>query len=444
PAASHFVPTKVPRVNRGTGTSTHTTTTTGSTLGSTNEVDESVGLVSESTTAASETDTSQSEQPSSATSESGDADVPKSLKPSAKSLREIRFVSDLFMPKGRPLFEAQSALHVTYAIHDALLGIMAFAEAGMLHCDISAFNILLINPAVHYRGSKGEWNESVKGSLGKLVWDSLPSQPLLETTSSATNSKTRDREREYYVTSRNRGPYAVLCDAEHAVNENRPPEKVHRDRTGTPAFISAQLLLDPPDGESPVRRTFIHDLESLMWVLVWVVAHQQPAKMNDKARNFVRKLTQYDLNALGEFKRLFIKNFADVETEISDFDNSWSKQLAPIIQEMAYYFAHFLYPTTTNTENSHHESTDPKDEYEYFSFEKKSNTAALELMLKTHNEFMSFNRWTTFIYFLNLFQTSIKTLSKTEKPVDLTHRVDINFLKTECLHNHTKACGLTL
>ncbi|KAG9082193.1 hypothetical protein FRC07_014282, partial [Ceratobasidium sp. 392] len=410
----------------GTGTSTHTTatTTTGSTLESTNEADESAESASQSTAAVSEIGTSQSEQPSSATSESRDVDAPK---PFVKSLREIRFASDLLMPKGKPLFEAQSALHVTYAIHDALLGklssIMAFAEAGMLHCDISAFNILLVNPDVHYKDSR--WNKPVKKSLGKLVWNSLSSQPLPESGLSAAETKNSDEAREELVDSLKRGPYAVLCDAEHAVNERRPLEKVHRDRTGTPAFISAQLLLDPPAGERPVRRSFIHNLESLMWVLIWVVAHEEPAKMSDEACNLIRNLSQYDLNALGNFKRSFIKNYEEAGKTISDFGNSWSIKLAPVIQDMAFFFDHFLYPTMpcidrSGPQNSNSNRSVPRNP-RLTVHKKTANQAAeyAQTRLKIQDQFMKYDRLTAFHHLLGVVTDAIENLSGTDEPVDL-------------------------
>jgi hypothetical protein len=53
---------------------------------------------------------------------------------------------------------------------------MAFTETGTVHCDISAYNILLINPETHY--VDGQWNKPVKGSLGNLVWNCLSTEPL--------------------------------------------------------------------------------------------------------------------------------------------------------------------------------------------------------------------------------------------------------------------------
>ncbi|KAG8679958.1 hypothetical protein FRC08_016630 [Ceratobasidium sp. 394] len=241
PAASRFIPTVVPSSPTHTETSTYTTTsTTESNEGSdTKPIGELALIANDENT---KTKPSQSEQPSNPTPECKDQDepVPSPTYPP----RETRFESDLLMPNG----------------------IMAFDEAGMLHRDISAYNILLINPEVHYRGTDRKWNNTVEGSLGNLVWKCLSSKPLPDVVSNATDTEIADSGRswrEEYIDGLSRGPYAVICDAEHAVKERRPLEEVHRDRTGTPTFVSAQLLLNPI-GRAPVYRSFVHDLESLM------------------------------------------------------------------------------------------------------------------------------------------------------------------------------------
>ncbi|KAG9128570.1 hypothetical protein FRC07_000003 [Ceratobasidium sp. 392] len=413
-AASYFVPTNVSQILT-TSASTHTTTATGSAAGSTDESNAPAGPASDSSAVQSEIMSSQLEQTNSATSESAGVDAPDLSIPSAELLREIRFASDLLMPKGRPLSDAQSALHVMYAMHDALLGVVAFAEAGMLHCDISAFNILLVDPEVHYAGINKEWNKSVQGSLGKLVWNSLSSQLLPKVGSAMAKSANSAEARKEYVDSLDRGPYAVLCDAECAADEEQSLEPMRWDPTGTPAFFSAQLLLGPFDGEPPVRRSFIHDLESLMWVLIWVVAHQQPEKMSGKACDFIRELSQHDLNALGNFKRLFIMNFMEAEDEISKFGNSWSKQLAPAIKKMASFFAHFLYPVKEKVEEGKpNASVDSR----FASYQEEGANDELEqLMGAEHNRYMKHDRLKTFYHFLGITTESIKTLSRLKTPL---------------------------
>jgi hypothetical protein len=45
---------------------------------------------------------------------------------------------------------------------------MAFTEAGKIHCDISAYNLLLVNPEKHYEGPK--WSEHVSNGPKLDVW----------------------------------------------------------------------------------------------------------------------------------------------------------------------------------------------------------------------------------------------------------------------------------
>ncbi|KAG9079420.1 hypothetical protein FS749_008541 [Ceratobasidium sp. UAMH 11750] len=297
---------------------------------------------------------------------------------------------------------------------------MAFAEAGMLHRDISAYNILLINPEAHYLGTDGKWNNTVKGSLGNLVWKCLSPQPLPDVVSNATDMEIANSGRswrEEYIDDLGRGPYAVLCDAEHAVNEKRALE-VHRDRTGTPIFVSAQLLLNPV-GRAPVHRSFVHDIESLMWVLVWVTIHQDPQNMSEKAREFARELSRRDLNALGEFKQSTTQRYLALRQTITEFGNPWSKQLAPTIQTMARFFADFLYPNEDpNIESSDNQVFAPLEfQFRYPDFERPDPRA--QIGRDEHLLRMKEDRLRTFQYFLELFGCSIASLSPGVEEVDI-------------------------
>ncbi|KAG8714761.1 hypothetical protein FRC09_017276 [Ceratobasidium sp. 395] len=124
-AAPHFIPTSTTQTTSAvTSASTlaHTTTTVESNAESTEMSDGSAGPANNSSVTKSETASSRYEHPRSATSDAGAVDVPEPLKSSADLLREVRIASDLLMPKGRPLSDAQSALHVAYAMHDTVLG----------------------------------------------------------------------------------------------------------------------------------------------------------------------------------------------------------------------------------------------------------------------------------------------------------------------------------
>ncbi|KAG8707337.1 hypothetical protein FRC08_000575 [Ceratobasidium sp. 394] len=394
-AASRFVPTRVPPPGTETETETSTRTTSLSTVSNaeTHAPLDVPDKATESDDETVETETSQteaSEQPSSATSVAEAADAPE---PTDRVPREVRFKSDILMPKGRPLSEAQHPLHLLCAIHDALLGIAAYAEAGMVHCDISAYNILLVDPKIHYMASGG-WNKSVKGSLGDLIWNCTGSEPLPPTPEGTMETTEPSRSpREKYVENLKRGPLGVSSDAEFSIKERRPPSEVHRDRTGTPAFISAQLLTDPPVGQPSVARTFIHDIESLLWVLIWMTAHHEPSKMNINAREFIQELSQYDLRKLGKFKLSTIKAYEDLDSSIINFDNSWSEDLAPVIQELAEFLYHFLYATEPTTK-------------------KQLKYSTMVAAFQKHRELMSLTRWDVFSHVLGILAESIEGLTK--------------------------------
>ncbi|KAG9080048.1 hypothetical protein FRC06_007135, partial [Ceratobasidium sp. 370] len=240
--------------------------------------------------------------------------------------RGVRIKSDILMPRGASLFDAQSSLHLLMAIHDALMGIMAFTQARKIHCDISAYNLLLIDPEKHYE---------------ERGWLKAPTLPL---NSDVTDTCACPRLKR--VEEVNRGPVCVVHDTEFTVNEDRTKGEVHTDRTGTPAFISAQLL-EGTSGQGPTTRSFIHDIESLLWVLIWAVAHRSQDKdiwkVNTTAEDVIRKLSQNDLHSLGEYKRNLLADRARLEEKIDDFENDWSGDLAGVIGELADYIYTYLY-----------------------------------------------------------------------------------------------------
>ncbi|KAG8744492.1 hypothetical protein FRC10_010057 [Ceratobasidium sp. 414] len=269
--------------------------------------------------------------------------------PVASIPRGVRIKSDILMPRGASLFDAQSSLHLLMAIHDALMGVMAFTQARKIHCDISAYNLLLINPEKHY-GERG-WLGAPKLPLKPDVWSQTASGP-----SSASNGATPNAEtstdacvcpRLKRAEEVNRGPVCVVHDTEFTVNEDRTKGDVHTDRTGTPAFISAQLLEGISSGQEPITRSFIHDIESLLWVLIWVVARRSQVKdhwkINTTAEDVIRKLSQNDLRSLGEYKRNLLADRARLEEKIDDLENDWSEDLAGVIGELADYIYTYLY-----------------------------------------------------------------------------------------------------
>jgi uncharacterized protein YneF (UPF0154 family) len=115
---------------------------------------------------------------------------------------------------------------------------------------------------------------------------------------------------------------------------------------GTPAFISAELLKSYMGDQPPVTRTFIHDVESLLWILVWVVAHRsQDAnswKINSHAEKLIRNLSQNDMSELGAFKSGLFQGDA-LALQVEGCGNKWSEALVSVIDELAQFFYLYYY-----------------------------------------------------------------------------------------------------
>ncbi|KAG9120900.1 hypothetical protein FRC07_003373 [Ceratobasidium sp. 392] len=320
--------------------------------------------------------------------------------PTPYELRGVRVKSDILMPRGVSLFDAQSPLHLMMAIHDALMGIMAFTQAGKLHCDISAYNLLLINPEKHY--GKHGWLKAPNVTLNSEVWSRTAKGTDVAANSQASTSQATC-PRLGRVENLKRGPVCVIHDTEFTVNEDRTEADVHKaDRTGTPAFISAQLLEGLSPKKRPVVRTFMHDIESLFWVLVWVVAHRSRSneiwKVNAEAEDVIKKLSQNEFHSLGEYKRSLLENPVALETKIESFDNDWSKDLSRVIGDLADYMRAYLYfqpPDPTRPISSRREH--------------------LLVLAQQHEKYTTCPRITTFVDLFEILNETI-TMLKTQRP----------------------------
>jgi hypothetical protein len=211
------------------------------------------------------------------------------------------------------------------------------------------------------------------------------------------------------------------------VDEDRTEDQVHTDRTvridllwgycntielntsicqGTPAFISAQLLKSYMGEQPPVIRTFIHDVESLLWVLVWVVAHRSQVKdswkINGHAEKLIRKLSQNDMSELGSDKGDFLDGGL-LGRAVDRCGNDFSDALAPVVGELADFFRIYFY-------NLHNESS--------FKFlVGKAKERALEDK-NEHELLMSESREATFGRLFAILDAQIERLK--HHPIDFT------------------------
>ncbi|KAB5588810.1 hypothetical protein CTheo_7752 [Ceratobasidium theobromae] len=129
-----------------------------------------------------------------------------------------------------------------------------------------------------------------------------------------------------------------LHDLEFMVDQIRGESRV-ATRTGTPEFISGQLLLATPD--RPVSHTYLHDLESFFWVLVWMMVTyvERGKKMNTVALRLFRKFCTTDPGALGDFKIGLICAPEASMGDIANLDNGWNLKPA---RDLVYFFAELL------------------------------------------------------------------------------------------------------
>ncbi|KAG8695299.1 hypothetical protein FRC09_009250 [Ceratobasidium sp. 395] len=316
-------------------------------------------------------------------------DVSQALGPTLPGcgVRGVRVKSDILMPRGTSLFEAQSSYHLLLAIHDALMGIMAFTEAGKIHCDISAYNLLLVDVTKHYLGS---WLKESKVQASADVWDrTAKGTSVREATDKSTNP------RPTRVESLNCGLVCVVHDTEFTIDEEQPKGEARTGLTGTPVFASAQLLEAHISG-LPIPRTFIHDVESLLWVLIWVVAHHSQKEdswqINETAQDVIEELRQNNWDNLTAYKRRLISDVFGIQENIRKFDNKWSEKLAPVIGLLASFLYSYMYICPESL-------VDVMDD-EYFAF-----------LASHHEKLIACSRSSTFA---RLFRILDATLAKLE------------------------------
>jgi hypothetical protein len=175
---------------------------------------------------------------------------------------------------------------------------------------------------------------------------------------------------------------------------------------GTPAFISAQLLKSYMGDHPPATRTFIHDVESLLWVLVWVVAHRSQNsdswEINTDAQELIQNLSQNSMRRLGTYKADLLDGGLLGRT-VDRCGNDFSKALAPVVGELADLFRIYFY-------NLHNEPS--------FKFlVGKAKGRALEDK-NEHELLMSESREATFDRLFAILDAHIEGLK--HHPIDLT------------------------
>ncbi|QRW15734.1 hypothetical protein RhiXN_03735 [Rhizoctonia solani] len=267
----------------------------------------------------------------------------KSYKKAQLKLLEVpedRVHSLILMDEGARLWRIKRFRHLMVVLRDALVGYASMAMSDQVHRDISEGNILCQAP-----GSKDWWEGGMPASVdhdGSDIVDGIPSDAFVSydfdevTLEDESEIKEASTLKEYvegrYPSGKSIGR---LYDMEFSVAEDRPETDVraNAERTGTIAFMSSQLL-----SEEPARHTFMHDLESFLWVLVWLVA-VHAREYNQHNANLLReKLCSPD----DSFKSFFIANSdrarAQMARVIDSADTDWAYARKVILR-----FARFLH-----------------------------------------------------------------------------------------------------
>ncbi|CEL53402.1 hypothetical protein RSOLAG1IB_11334 [Rhizoctonia solani AG-1 IB] len=276
---------------------------------------------------------------------------------------EVRVCSTILMEEAVPLWQIKRLPHLLRVLRDALVGLAGIADKGMVHRDISDGNILCDHPSlilVSDGDAEEHWDlysnatfhtpslredisindqpgnesdaESVTGqsstsqlfdqdsdSLSDITADTqLNSLPLAWESGVISSETYQAYVQQRYDKLRCTGK---LYDLEFAIKQNQlESEKRGVELTGTPAFISAALLLD-----TQKRHTFVHDLESIFWVLVWVlVNHTDPGKVpNEHARGVINTLCKENDEDLGNAKVSFALRPRHIAQTIRSLGNGW-------------------------------------------------------------------------------------------------------------------------
>ncbi|KAG8794830.1 hypothetical protein FRC12_021154 [Ceratobasidium sp. 428] len=285
---------------------------------------------------------------------------------------EDREYSLILMDEGVGLCQIKRLPHLFRVLRDGLIGLAKIAEEGKVHRDISEGNILCSPPDNKPSTSAIESSADVKEDLDTAS-QAVVAFSFIDGHADAYSGATTDADwyealpdsagpviisantYEEYVQVRYQGSQwcaGRLHDLEFMADQIQlEGEKGRAALTGTPAFISAQLL-DPFPPE-PVTHSFLHDLESVFWVLVWVVAtHKGPrAKLSPQAEQIIDQLCSREDATLGAFKLNFFGLPKRSASNIQRLGNGW-EAAEPVIHSFAVLLKRHIYPEGEDKGNS--------------------------------------------------------------------------------------------
>ncbi|CAE6397423.1 hypothetical protein ACGC1H_000158 [Rhizoctonia solani] len=276
---------------------------------------------------------------------------------------DARILSALLMQPGRPLKLAEDAEELKAAFVGAIMGQWALVNVHVQHRDISIHNILLPLRTQEYKSP--EWDRITKLDADAYARDfQAPEWVEIFGDSHGIQYKSVqqlhwkfDPKRRFAMLKRiiellGPVPYGFLSDVDHANILSLKREEasdLHTHRTGTLAFMATKLLLAMPGEHVP--HTYLHDLESFFWVLLYVIAEHREgdARLQPAAQEVISDLNTIDRRSLGNNKNSLLTQINEGTLDVRSFATSWAISLAPLIENFAAWVSEVKGPRFNST-----------------------------------------------------------------------------------------------
>ncbi|KAG8765014.1 hypothetical protein FRC12_007731 [Ceratobasidium sp. 428] len=163
----------------------------------------------------------------------------------------------------------------------------------------------------------------------------------------------------------------------------------------------------------------MHDVESLLWILVWVVAHRSQDettwKVNGIAKRLISDLSGNDYPHLIDKKLVLLSNYRELVSTISGLDNDWSEDLLPVIKALVDFIHAYLY-FEPKPPKANHKSMNPQD----FNPSIVLADPKVEDSVEPHRTYTNEPRLHTYARLLNIFMEEIATLEEKCPSIDLS------------------------
>ncbi|KAG9126341.1 hypothetical protein FRC07_003800 [Ceratobasidium sp. 392] len=271
-----------------------------------------------------------------------------------------RVHTQVVMQPGRPLWEATDAFELTAGMVGALMGHWALVTSQVQHRDIGATNILLT--AGEFKYKRPEWEKLAELGVEQCAeefrmprWSEIFNEPDRVEYREVNNLQwSFDPKRRLTYLKRvikilgRSEPFGFLSDLDMAnilaLVQDKPSD-MHTHQTGTLSFMAVNLLLAKPTDYVP--HTYLHDLKSFFWVLLYIVAghRERGAPLTENALDVLFRLNQLEGSLLGDSKLSLLMRIAEGSFDISLLKTSWARSLAPLLREFALWLDRARRPT---------------------------------------------------------------------------------------------------